>query len=465
MTKSQEHYIKMTETPVAKLIVTLGIPTTISMLITSIYNMADTYFVGTLGESAQGATGILFTLQAIIQALAFMMGHGSGTFVAKALADRDTKEASRYVSTAFFFGTGAGLVLMTLGLVFLEPFMRLLGSTETILPHAMDYGMWVLISCPLLIGSLVINNNLRYEGKAFYAMFGLTAGGLLNILLDYIFVRVVPLGVFGAGMATAISQAVSFSILLFMYFFKAQSRISLRAVARESAVYLSIMKVGFPSLLRQGLTSISHGILNNLTKPFGDAAIAAISVVNRCSSLVLCVGLGIGQGFQPVASFNYQVGKRRRVKQGLLFTMGIGLLLSTVLSVLGLIFAPGIISLFQKSDAVVVIGTKGLRYAALGLLFLPLSVPVNMLYQSIREAGVASFLALMRSGLAFIPTLLVFSAIFKLDGILLAQPVADMISGLVCVPFIIRFLRRPNDPAEDSVATSVAYIGSEKKEK
>ncbi len=449
MSKTQDHYIKMTETPVAKLIVTLGIPTTISMLITSIYNMADTYFVGGLGESAQGATGILFTLQAIIQAIAFMMGHGSGTFVAKALADRDVKDATRYVSTAFFFGTGLGLCLMSAGLILLRPFMLLLGSTETILPHAMDYGMWVLLSCPLLIGSLVLNNNLRYEGKAFYAMFGLTAGGLLNILLDYIFVRVVPLGVFGAGMATAISQAVSFTILLVMYQTKAQSRISVGAIAREGAVYLSIMRVGFPSLLRQGLTSISHGILNNLTKPFGDAAIAAISVVNRCSSFVLCVGLGIGQGFQPVASFNYQIGKRRRVKQGLLFTMGLGLVLSTVLSVLFLIFSPGIISLFQKSAAVVSIGTKGLRFAAIGLLFLPLAVPVNMLYQSIREAGVASFLALMRSGLAFIPVLLILSTLLGLDGILLSQPIADVISGLVAIPFMISFLRRPDDPAAE----------------
>ena len=438
----------MTETPVAKLIVTLGIPTTISMLITSIYNMADTYFVGGLGESAQGATGILFTLQAVIQAIAFMMGHGSGTFVAKSLADRDVKEASRFVSSAFFFGTGIGLVLMTIGLIFLRPFVLLLGSTETILPYAMDYGMWVLLSCPLLIGSLVLNNNLRYEGKAFYAMFGLTTGGLLNILLDYIFVPVLSLGVFGAGMATAISQAVSFVILLVMYQTKAQSRISVRAIAKTGAVYLAIMRVGFPSLLRQGLTSISHGILNNLTKPFGDAAIAAISVINRCSSLVLCVVLGIGQGFQPVASFNYQIGKRRRVKQGLLFTTGVCLAISTVLCILGLIFAPGVIAVFQKSTAVIEIGKRGLRFASVGLLFLPITVPVNMLYQSIREAKTASFLSLLRSGLSFIPTLLILNALLGLDGILLAQPIADMISGVVGIPFILAFLRRPDAPSE-----------------
>ena len=448
----------MTETPVARLIVTLGIPTTISMLISSIYNMADTYFVGGLGESAQGATGILFTLQAIIQAIAFMMGHGSGTFVAKALADRDVKDATRYVSTAFFCGTGIGLALMAAGLSCLRPFMMLLGSTETILPHAMDYGFWVLLSCPLLIGSLVLNNNLRYEGKAFYAMFGLTTGGLLNILLDYIFVRILPLGVFGAGMATAISQAVSFAILLFMYQTKAQSRISLRAVSKELCVYLSIMRVGFPSLLRQGLTSISHGILNNLAKPFGDAAIAAISVVNRCSSFVLCAMLGIGQGFQPVASFNYQVGNRRRVKEGLLFTMGIGFAISTVLATLGLIFAPNIVAVFQKSAAVIEIGKRGLRYASLGLLFIPLSVPVNMLYQSIREAGIASFLSLLRSGLSFIPALLILNAIFGLDGILLAQPIADAISGLVCIPFVFHFLRRPNEAVNGKNACETKEI-------
>ena len=453
----------MTETPVAKLIVSLGIPTTISMLITSIYNMADTYFVGTLGESAQGATGILFTLQAIIQAFAFMMGHGSGTFVAKALADRNVKEASCYVSTAFFFGTGIGLVLMTLGLSLLRPFVLLLGSTETILPYAMDYGMWVLISCPLLIGSLVMNNNLRYEGKAFFAMFGLTAGGLLNILLDYIFVRVIEMGVFGAGMATAISQAVSFVILLFMYQTKAQSHISVRVIARKAAVYLGIMRVGLPSLLRQGLTSISHGILNNLTKPFGDAAIAAISVVNRCSSLVLCIVLGIGQGFQPVASFNYQIGKRRRVKQGMLFTMGLSFLVSVLLGALGFIFAPGIISVFQKSAAVITVGEKGLRYACLGLLFLPLAVPVNMLYQSIREAGIASFLSLMRSGVAFIPVLFIFSMTMGLDGILVSQPIADAITGCVCIPFILMFLRRPDEPEKDAQSISAQNEDAEAK--
>lgn len=199
MTNAEMHYIKMTQTPVSRLILNLGIPTTISMLITNIYNMADTYFVGTLGESAQAATGVLFTVQAIMQGIAFMLGHGSGTFVAKFLAEKDTPEATKYVSSAFFIGGIVGLVITVLGLTFLQPLVRFLGSTETIVPHAMDYGMWILLAAPFIICSLILNNGLRYEGKAFYAMFGLTTGGILNILGDYLLVMKFGLGVYGAG--------------------------------------------------------------------------------------------------------------------------------------------------------------------------------------------------------------------------------------------------------------------------
>ena len=309
MTNADQHYIKMTQTPVAKLILKLGIPTTISMLITNIYNMADTYFVGTQGESAQAATGVLFTVQAVMQGIAFMLGHGGGTFIARSLADKNTGEASKYISTSFFTGGLCGLVIMALGLSFLEPLVLFLGSTRTILPHAMDYGLWILLAAPFIICSFVLNNGLRYEGKAFYAMFGLTAGGILNIFGDYLLVMKLGMGVYGAGLATAVSQVVSFGILLFMYGKMAQSSISLHYVSRKFRDYLDICRVGLPSLIRQGLTSVTVGVLNNVTKPFGDAAIAAMSVVNRYSNFLMCVGLGMGQGFQPVASFNYQARK------------------------------------------------------------------------------------------------------------------------------------------------------------
>ena len=450
MTAADLHYKKMTETPIPRLIIGLGIPTTISMLITGIYNLADTYFVGGLGESPQAATGILFTLQSIIQAIAFMWGHGSGSFVAKSLADRDTKSATRYVSSAFFIGVFMGLILSTFGLIFLNPLLLLLGSTQTILPFARDYGMWVLIACPFMIGSLVLNNNLRYEGKAFYSMIGLTTGGILNIFGDAGLIRVFHMGVFGAGLATAVSQIISFTILLFLYFRMAQSSISLRAVSRDIREYLAIAKVGFPSLIRQGLNSISGGILNNLTKPFGDAAIAAMSVVNRFSSLVMFVGLGIGQGFQPVASFNYQAKKYTRVKKGLIFTTTFGFCLLAVLAAGGFAFAEPIVYLFQEHPEVRVIGVPALRYATVGILFLSLSVPVNMLYQSIRRAGIASLLSLLRSGAIFIPVLLILHHFLGLTGIQLAQPVADMLTGLISIPFMLYFLRTTPDDVPDT---------------
>lgn len=440
MNSTQAYYEKMTQTPVARLVIKLGIPTTISMLITSVYNMADTYFVGTLGESAQAATGILFTLQAIIQAISFMLGQGAGTMVSKGLADQNRDEASEYASTGFFTGTFLGLILCIGGLIVLKPFMSLLGSTETILPFACDYGFWVLVACPFMIGSLVLNNCLRYEGMAFYSMIGLTTGGVLNIFGDWLLVP--RLGVYGAGLSTAVSQIISFCILFFYHTKKAQGKISFKYISKKISIYFTIAKIGFPAMIRQGLSSISSGLLNNLTKPFGDAAIAAMSVVNRFSMFVMCVGLGIGQGFQPVASFNYQAKKYDRVKKGLLVTAGVGIILVSVLAIPGFIFADKVVYAFQKHPDVIEIGTYALRWATVGVMFLPLSVPVNMLYQSIRKPGVSSFLSLMRSGLAFIPTLIISTYFLGLRGIQISQPIADIISGLVSVPFSLYFLMK-----------------------
>ena len=441
MTNADQHYKKMTETPVAKLILNLGIPTTISMLITNIYNMADTYFVGTLGESAQAATGVLFTVQAIMQGIAFMFGHGGGTFIARALADKNTKEATKYISSAFFVGGIIGLIITVLGLTFLEPLVRFLGSTETIVPHAKDYGMWILLAAPFIICSFILNNGLRYEGKALYAMYGLTAGGILNIFGDYFLVMKCGLGVYGAGLATAASQVISFGILLYMYLKMAQSTLSVKAVSRDFRLYLSICRVGLPSLIRQGLTSVTNGLLNNLTKPFGDAAIAAMSVVSRYSNFLMCVGLGMGQGFQPVASFNYQAKRIDRVKKGLLFTTAFGLVFIGAMSTISILFAEPIISIFQKHPDVIEIGAKALRFTAFGMMFMPFSVPVNMLYQSIQQPTISSVLSMIRSGAVTIPLLLLGVPVLGLLGIQIAQPAADIVAGLVSIPFIIRFVR------------------------
>ena len=442
MTNADQHYIKMTQTPVAKLILKLGIPTTVSMLITNIYNMADTYFVGTLGESAQAATGVLFTVQAIMQGIAFMLGHGGGTFVARFLADKNVPEASKYISTSFFTGGIIGCIIAILGLIFLKPLALFLGSTQTILPHAIAYGRWILLAAPFILCSFVLNNGLRYEGKAFYAMFGLTAGGILNIFGDWLLVVVLRMGVAGAGLATAVSQVISFVILLVLYSKKSQSRISLRFYTRNYKDLLAICRVGFPSLIRQGLTSVTVGLLNNVTKPFGDAAIAAMSVVNRYSNFLMCVGLGMGQGFQPVASFNYQARKYDRVKQGMLFTTVFGLVFIGIMSCISIVFAENIIAIFQKHPEVIRIGATALRFTAFGMMFMPFSVPVNMLYQSIQQPTISSVLSMIRSGAVTIPILLFAVPFLGLTGIQIAQPVADIIAGVISIPFIVHFIKK-----------------------
>ena len=450
MNQSEAYYQKMTTTPVARLIISLGIPTTISMLITSVYNMADTYFVGALGESQQAATGILFTLQAIIQAIAFMLGQGSGTLVSKALADKNTKEASAYVSSSFLLGGAMGVVLAVVGLCTLNPFLRLLGSTETILPYARQYGFWVLVASPFVIGSFVLNNNLRYEGKSFYAMIGIGSGGIINIFGDYLLIRVLSLGVFGAGMATAISQLISFGLLWYFHRREAQATIAPRYISRAGHLYFEVCRLGFPALIRQGLSSIGNGLLNNLTKPHGDAAIAAMSVVQRFTNFIMCVGLGIGQGFQPVASYNHQAKKYRRVKQGMLVTMAIGAALISCLAIPAFVFAEPIVRLFQKSPDVIEVGAYALRWSSIGVMFLSLSVPVNMLYQSIRRPELSSFLSMLRSGLAFIPVLLLTTSLWQLRGVQISQPIADILTGLISIPFILHYLiKTPGDDVPD----------------
>ena len=442
MTNADLHYQKMTETPVAALVLRLGIPTTISMLITSIYNMADTYFVGSLGESAQAATGVLFTLQTLIQGVAFMLGQGCGSYISRELADKNVDSASTYVSSAFFIGAVFGLAVLLAGMPFLAPLARLLGSTETILPHAMDYGMWVLIGCPFVICSMILNNALRFEGKAFYAMFGITTGGILNIFGDWLLVTKLGMGVYGAGLATFVSQFISFAILLFMFWKMAQCKIALRYISRRFSLYFSIFRVGLPSLIRQSLNAVTTGILNNLTKAFGDAAIAAMSVVSRYAMFLMCVGLGMGQGFQPVASFNYRAGKFDRVKKGLVFLMIFALVVIGGASTASIFLAPQIIQIFQKSPDVVAVGTTALRNYAFGMIFMSFSVPVNMLYQSIQKPTISSVLSMIRSGAVTIPILLIGVPLLGLPVIQTAQPIADVIAGCISIPFILDFLRK-----------------------
>ena len=448
--RAQAQYRKMTETPIPKLVLTLGIPTTISMLVTNIYNMADTFFVGTLGTSASGATGVVFGLRGIIQAFGFMLGHGAGSNISRRLGSREVDKARMYAATSFYASLGAGLLILLLGFCFQDPLLRLLGSTDSILPYARDYSTWILLAAPAMAGSCVMNNILRYEGKATFAMCGLVSGGLLNILGDYLLIQVFSLGISGAGISTAVSQYISAGILLVPFVTKkVQSRVTPRFVSHRFGDLLTILITGLPSMMRQGLGSISTMVLNGCAGPYGDAAIAAMSIVSRVMNFLFCIGLGVGQGFQPVSAFNYGAKKYSRTKDAALFTCFFSMVVLAVAAAFGWVFAGPIVTLFREDPDVIAIGTFALQAHCIALCFLPISVCGNMLFQSIGKSGRATFLASSRSGLFFIPIVLLLNWCMGLTGLQIAQAVADILSALVTLPLVWSFLRHlPPDGAE-----------------
>ena len=448
--RAQAQYRKMTETPIPKLVLTLGIPTTISMLVTNIYNMADTFFVGTLGTSASGATGVVFGLMGIIQAFGFMLGHGAGSNISRRLGSREVDKARMYAATSFYASLGAGLLILLFGFCFQDPLLRLLGSTDSILPYARDYSTWILLAAPAMAGSCVMNNILRYEGKATFAMCGLVSGGLLNILGDYLLIQVFSLGISGAGISTAVSQYISAGILLVPFVTKkVQSRVTPRFVSHRFGDLLTILITGLPSMMRQGLGSISTMVLNGCAGSYGDAAIAAMSIVSRVMNFLFCIGLGVGQGFQPVSAFNYGAKKYSRTKDAALFTCFFSMVVLAVAAVFGWVFAGPIVTLFREDPDVIAIGTFALQAHCIALCFLPISVCGNMLFQSIGKSGRATFLASSRSGLFFIPIVLLLNWCMGLTGLQIAQAVADILSALVTLPLVWSFLRHlPPDGAE-----------------
>ncbi len=437
-----KQFKKMTETPVSRLVIMLGIPTTISMLVTNIYNMADTFFVGKIGTSAAGAVGVVFGLMAVIQAFGFMFGHGAGSIISRKLGAKDVESAVRFASTSFFCALLSGVCIAVFGLLFLNPLVRLLGSTDTILPYARIYAGMILLAAPFMTASCVLNNILRYEGKAALAMVGLTAGGVLNIFGDWLLMGVFGMGVFGAGLSTAVSQTFSFCILLGMFLAgKTESKISLRRVTGQFSDVALICKTGFPSMMRQGLSSISTMFLNGQAGVYGDAAVAAMTIVGRISFFIFAVGLGIGQGFQPVSAFNYGAGKYERVRKGFYFTWIAGEILLGLFAVIGLMFPAEIIRVFRDDTEVAAIGVTALVYQLIALFFQPFTVCSNMMFQSVGKNGIATFLSSLRSGLFFLPLILVLPWSMGEAGVQLAQPLADVLACLVSVPFSVRFLR------------------------
>ena len=415
--------------PVPKAVATMAIPTMISMLVVVIYNMADTFFVSQLGTSASGAVGIIFSAMAIIQALAFMIGMGTGNFIARMIGAGNRKLAEELASIAFFTGFGVGLVIAVIGNANIGQLVRMLGSTETIAPYAEAYASYIFVAAPFMICSFIMNNLLRFQGKALFAMVGITTGGVLNMVLDPIFIFGLDMGTAGAALATGLSQFISFCILLFMCNSREECiSIHPKKFKPTLAIYGEIIHGGLPSLGRQGIASIATIIMNTMAQPYGDAAIAAMSIVNRFMMFVGSAMIGFGQGYQPVCSYCFGARLYDRVKKACVYCVKVSTIFLLAVSVIGLIFSGNIIQMFRKDDLEVIrIGTLALR---LQLLTMPLQGLVvmggNMTPQSIGYGIRATIVSTARQGWLLIPILLCTVPVFGVLGIQMAQPIADV---------------------------------------
>lgn len=442
----QTQFEKMTQEPIKKLLITLSVPTIISMMVTNIYNIADTAFVGTLGTSQSGATGVVFSFMAILQAVAFMCGQGAGSIMSRKLGEKNIDEATRYSSTGFFLSFGLGALIGICTFIFMQPLLLILGSTDTIAPYAKIYITYIAVAAPFFTSSLTLNNLLRYEGKAKLGTVGMMIGAVLNIALDPLLMMVFKLGIAGAGIATAASQFISFCILIYMFLSgKTQTRISPKYFSFKPGFIWIIAATGFPSLLRQGLTSVATMLLNRCSGLYGDAAVSALSCVSRISFFAMAVAIGIGQGFQPISSFNLGAGRKDRVRKAF-FTALIGeIIVLLILAVPMIIFSPQLIAVLRNDPEVIRIGSRALRLMCVCELFIPLTMMIEMGFQSMGSKFLASFSSSLRSGILLIPTLLILARVRGLNGVQEAQPLSFILSFIVGIFLLRVYLNKLKD--------------------
>lgn len=447
MTKETKQFDKMVNTPIKKLVLSLGIPTIISMLITSVYNIADTFFVSQLGTSASGAVSVIFPLMAIIQAIGFTLGMGGGSVISSLLGEKRDEEAQVVGSSAFYSAIILGLVITVSSLLFMNPLLKLLGSTDTALEYARDYALYIVLGAPIMTGSFVLNNLLRSEGKSKLAMIGLTAGGLLNIVLDPLFIFKLDMGISGAAVATLLSQLTSFIILLSMFVFKKSIiTLSIFKISRSFNVYSEVIKVGFPSMCRQGLASIATILLNNQAKLYGgDPALSAMGITSKIFMVIFSISLGIGQGYQPVCGYNYYSKRFDRVKEAMWFTLIVMLITMSVLSIFFFVFSTQVMEVFRDDQEVIKIGSKALKFQCAVMPFLSINTICNMTYQSTKQKVKATILSCCRQGIFFIPLIIVLPMIFDINGVVSTQAAADLLTFVFSVFFFINLCKDINN--------------------
>ena len=427
----EEKYKQMMEEPVHTLIPRLALPSMVSMIVVAVYNMADTFFVSQLGTSASAAVGVIYSMVAIIQAIAFMIGMGSGNEISRLLGAKKQEEAERYVAIGFFTEILLGVSIAIFSIIYIENLVYALGSTKTIAPYAISYAKYVLLGTPFIMASLGMNNMLRFQGNSFYSMLGIATGGILNMFLDPLFIYGFHMGIRGAALATTLSQIVSFSILLYQCNrMPACISVSFKNFKPSLKRYSLIFRFGLPSLARQGIAGVSTIILNFSAHPYGDAAIAAMAIVMRIIMFLNSLVIGFGQGFQPVCGYCYGAKNYKRVEEAYRFSLKVCFLMLMVMGTAVFIFAKPLITVFRKGDAEVIrIGYLALR---LQCLTIPLSAQITMANMFSQTTGYpfrASFVALLRQGICLIPVLLILPPVFGLLGVQMSQPISDFFAA------------------------------------
>ena len=427
----EEKYKQMMEEPVQSLIPRLAVPSMVSMIVVAVYNMADTFFVSRLGTSASAAVGVVYSMVAIIQAIAFMIGMGSGNEISRLLGAKKQEEAEHYVAIGFFTELILGTFIALFCIIYVRILVYALGSTKTIAPYAISYAQYVLLGTPFIMASLGMNNMLRFQGNSFYSMLGIATGGILNMFLDPLFIYGFHMGIIGAAVATTLSQIVSFSILLYQCNkMPACISVSLKNFKPSLKRYSLILQFGLPSLARQGVAGVSTIILNFSAHPYGDAAIAAMAIVMRIIMFLNSLVIGFGQGFQPVCGYCYGAKNYKRVEEAYCFSLKVCFLMLIVMGTVVFIFAKPLITVFRKEDAEVIrIGYLALR---LQCLTIPLAAQITMANMFSQTTGYpfrASIVALLRQGICLIPVLFILPPLFGLLGVQMSQPISDIFSA------------------------------------
>lgn len=442
MDSREQKFIQLTEFPIPPLVLRLAAPAVASMLITALYNAADSYFVSSISDTAVGSIGVIFSFMAVVQAMGFMFGHGTGNYLSRELGRKNYTDSGAMAVNGFVLAFLSGLLISVCGLIFLEPLARFLGSTETILPYAMDYLRCILIAAPFQTAALCLNNELRFQGNAKYGMLGLGFGALLNIGLDPLLISVADMGVTGAGIATMSSQIISFGILIFCTFRGGNMPMKLSRFRLTGFFLREIFRGGIPSFMRQVIGSVATILLNYALKPYGDNAIAAMTVVSRVMMILVSIIIGVGQGFQPVCGMNYGAGKHGRVLKAFRFAVTLSTVILALGGVFGFIFAKPIVGFFASEAETIEIGARALRYQCLPAVLSGVYMTGSMMLQNLGFSLKATILAIARQGIVFIPLILVLPRLFGLTGAIISQPISDFISFIIAVPMLLPELKR-----------------------